>query len=115
MTDTGPNHGGKAAELVARYCDFLLNKSSRLADEEELEDILDDVMTVFRYLDAKDVFQKFYGNMLAKRLVEHVSVSEEAEASLISKLKSACGALYTSKLQKMFQVRWSLMPQAKTL
>jgi len=42
--------------------------------------------------------------MLAKRLVDHLSVSEDAEASMISKLKAACGSLYTSKLQKMFQV-----------
>lgn len=44
-------------------------------------------MVVFHYIDSKDVFQKFYSNMLAKRLVEHLSVSDDAEASMISKLK----------------------------
>ena len=28
------------------------------------------VMTVFKYIEDKDVFQKFYSKMLAKRLVQ---------------------------------------------
>jgi len=103
VTDRGSNQTSKSAELIARYCDFLLKKSSKVSEETELEDILADIMVVFQYLESKDVFQKFYSSMLAKRLVEHLSMSEDAEASMISKLKAACGALYTSKLQKMFQ------------
>ena len=33
-----------------------------------------------------------------------MSASDDAEASMISKLKQACGFEYTSKLQRMFQV-----------
>ena len=60
-------------------------------------------MVVFKYIEDKDVFQKFYGKMLAKRLVQHMSASDDAEASMISKLKQACGFEYTAKLQRMFQ------------
>lgn len=60
-------------------------------------------MVVFKYIEDKDVFQKFYSKMLAKRLVQHMSASDDAEASMISKLKQACGFEYTSKLQRMFQ------------
>lgn len=60
-------------------------------------------MVVFKYIEDKDVFQKFYSKMLAKRLVAHMSASDDAEASMISKLKQACGFEYTSKLQRMFQ------------
>ena len=60
-------------------------------------------MVVFKYIEDKDVFQKFYSKMLAKRLVQHQSASDDAEASMISKLKQACGFEYTSKLQRMFQ------------
>jgi hypothetical protein len=59
-------------------------------------------MTVFKYVEDKDVFQKFYSKMLAKRLVNGSSASDDAEASMISKLKEACGYEYTSKLQRMF-------------
>ena len=36
-----------------------------------------------------------------------MSASDDAEASMISKLKQACGFEYTSKLQRMFQVLFS--------
>lgn len=44
-------------------------------------------MVVFKYLEDKDVFQKFYSKMLAKRLVQHASASDDAEESMISRLK----------------------------
>ena len=44
-------------------------------------------MIVFKYIEDKDVFQRFYSKMLAKRLVHHMSASDDAEASMISKLK----------------------------
>lgn len=44
-------------------------------------------MVVFKYVEDKDVFQKFYSKMLAKRLVYQTSASDDAEASMISKLK----------------------------
>jgi len=60
-------------------------------------------MTVFKYVEDKDVFQKFYSRMLAKRLVYFTSASDDAETSMIGKLKEACGFEYTNKLQRMFQ------------
>jgi len=92
----------KSPELLAKYCDALLKKSSKNPEEAELEDTLNQVMTVFKYIEDKDVFQKFYSKMLAKRLVQGVSASDDAEASMISKLKQACGFEYTNKLQRMF-------------
>ncbi|ELR52741.1 hypothetical protein M91_13908 [Bos mutus] len=93
----------KSPELLAQYCDSLLKKSSKNPEEAELEDTLNHVMTVFKYIDDKDVVQKFYTKMLAKRLVHQNSASDDAEASMVSKLKQACGFEYTSKLQRMFQ------------
>uniref|UniRef100_A0A1B6KV81 Cullin-1 n=1 Tax=Graphocephala atropunctata TaxID=36148 RepID=A0A1B6KV81_9HEMI len=93
----------KSPELLAKFCDLLLKKSSKNPEEAELEDTLNQVMVVFKYIEDKDVFQKFYSKMLARRLVQHMSASDDAEASMISKLKQACGFEYTSKLQRMFQ------------
>jgi cullin 1 len=59
-------------------------------------------MTIFKYVEDKDVFQKFYSKNLAKRLVNGMSASDDAEASMIGQLKEACGYEYTSKLQRMF-------------
>ncbi|ORY39971.1 Cullin-domain-containing protein [Rhizoclosmatium globosum] len=92
----------KSPELLAKFCDSLLKKSSKVSDDKEVEDVLNSIMTVFKYVEDKDVFQKFYSKMLAKRLVNQLSASDDAEASMISKLKEACGFEYTSKLQRMF-------------
>ncbi|KAJ6231235.1 cullin-1 [Anaeramoeba flamelloides] len=89
-------------ELVARFCDVLLKKSSKNPEETELVNTLDKIMVVFKYLEDKDVFQKFYSKMLAKRLIYKTSVSEDAEGTMIGKLKAACGYEWSSKLQRMF-------------
>ena len=93
----------KSPELLAKYTDVLLRKSSTGVEEAELENTLTQIMTVFKYIQDKDVFQKFYSRMLARRLVHSNSNSDDAETSMISKLKEACGFEYTNKLQRMFQ------------
>ncbi|CAF1052602.1 unnamed protein product [Adineta ricciae] len=93
----------KSPELLARYCDALLRKGSKAVEETDLEEKFNEIMIVFNYVEDKDVYQKFYGKMLAKRLVGQLSASDDYEESMISKLKQACGFEYTSKLQRMFQ------------
>ena len=65
------------------------------------EDLLTQ-MLIFKYIEDKDVFQTFYTTKLSKRLIHGVSASDESEASMITKLKEACGFEYTNKLQRMF-------------
>ncbi|KAH9933248.1 Cullin-domain-containing protein [Epithele typhae] len=98
-TGTSSTH---SPELLAKHADALLRKNNKMAEEEDLENALNKVMILFKYIDDKDVFQKFYTNKLSKRLIHGVSASDEAEASMISKLKEACGFEYTNKLQRMF-------------
>lgn len=93
----------KSPELLAKYTDVLLRKSGSGVEESDLDGVLTQIMTVFKYIEDKDVFQKFYSRMLARRLVHSNSSSDDAETSMISKLKEACGFEYTNKLQRMFQ------------
>eukprot|EP00054_Salpingoeca_dolichothecata_P008094 m.46259 g.46259 ORF g.46259 m.46259 type:complete len:754 (-) comp17502_c0_seq1:67-2328(-) len=92
----------KSPELLARHCDSLLKKSSKNAQDDELDNLLNEIMIIFKYIEDKDVFQKFYSKMLAKRLVNFTSASDDAERNMISKLKNTCGNDYTAKLQRMF-------------
>ncbi|KAH9926075.1 Cullin family-domain-containing protein [Amylocystis lapponica] len=92
----------KSPELLAKHADALLRKTNKMAEEEDLEGALNKVMVLFKYIDDKDVFQTYYTTKLSKRLIHGVSASDEAEASMISKLKEACGFEYTNKLQRMF-------------
>lgn len=93
----------KSPELLAKFCDTLLKKGNKLAEDQDMETLLNNVMIIFKYIEAKDVFQKFYTQKLAKRLVNANSADDDAESSMISKLKTACGFDYTCKLQKMVQ------------
>lgn len=100
--DVSQGASNKSPELLAKYTDFLLKKSGT-GEEADLEASLSQIMTVFKYIEDKDVFQKFYSRMLARRLVSTNTSSEDAETSMISKLKEECGFEYTNRLQRMFQ------------
>lgn len=93
----------KTPELLAKYSDHLLKKSKDHPQEQDLEDRLNQIMVVFKYIEDKDVFEKFYSNRLALRIIQQLSASDDAEASMIGKLKQACGFEYTNKLQNMFK------------
>lgn len=70
--------------------------------EEETEQVLDKTIAIFRFVQEKDVFERYYKQHLAKRLLHGRSVSDDAEKQMISKLKIECGYQFTSKLEGMF-------------
>ena len=64
-------------------------------------------MIVFKYIEEKDVFQKFYSKMLAKRLVNQTSASDDAEANMISKFKvSWTNVLYIQTIVYLRNGSW---------
>ncbi|EDW36922.1 GL25796 [Drosophila persimilis] len=90
----------RSAEYVARYCDTLLKKSKTC--EAEIDQKLTNNITIFKYIEDKDVYQKFYSRLLAKRLIHEQSQSMDAEEGMINRLKQACGYEFTNKLHRMF-------------
>lgn len=52
---------------LARYCDNLLKKSAKGMTENEVEDKLTSFITVFKYIDDKDIFQK-----VTRRNMSHI-------------------------------------------
>uniref|UniRef100_A0A0A9YGX7 Cullin-2 n=1 Tax=Lygus hesperus TaxID=30085 RepID=A0A0A9YGX7_LYGHE len=97
-----PKQPCRSPELLAKYCDTLLKKSSKGLSESEIDDRLANSITIFKYIDDKDVFQKFYSRMLARRLIHQQSQSMDAEEAMINRLKQACGYEFTNKLHRMF-------------
>jgi len=89
------------AELLSNFCDNLLKKSGERLSDEALEEKLEKVVRLFGYLSDKDIFAEFYKKQLAKRLLLARSSSDDAERSMIAKLKLRCGAQFTSKLEGM--------------
>lgn len=97
------NGSSKSPELLSKHSDTLLKKSTKSTEEDDMEKQLNLTMTVFKYIEDKDVFLKFYSKSLAKRLVTGTSASDDSELSMISKLKDACGFEYANKLQRMYR------------
>ncbi|GFO38017.1 cullin-2-like, partial [Plakobranchus ocellatus] len=97
-----PNAPNRSPELLAKYCDNLLKKSTKGVGDAELDEKLSGSIIIFKYLDDKDVFQRFYSRMLAKRLIYSQSASMDAEEVMITRLKQACGYEFTNKLHRMF-------------
>lgn len=96
------NADARAASCLAVYVDELLRTGLRGATEGQVKEELQKVIVVFRYLSDKDVFEAFYKQHLAKRLLANRSVSDEAERAMVSELKAECGFQFTTKLEGMF-------------
>merc|ERR1719357_384002 len=71
--------------------------------EQDIELVLDKTMVLFRFLQEKDVFERYYKQHLGRRLLSNKSVSDDSEKNMISKLKTECGCQFTSKLEGMFR------------
>eukprot|EP00004_Rigifila_ramosa_P003165 TRINITY_DN1332_c0_g1_i6.p1 TRINITY_DN1332_c0_g1~~TRINITY_DN1332_c0_g1_i6.p1 ORF type:complete len:739 (+),score=176.85 TRINITY_DN1332_c0_g1_i6:553-2769(+) len=90
----------KSPEYLSLFIDDILRKGT---PDEDLERTLDRSMNLFRFITDKDVFEKYYKQHLAKRLLAGKSSSEESERIMISKLKTECGHQFTCKLEGMFK------------
>eukprot|EP00967_Tisochrysis_lutea_P103264 scaffold155787_cov29-Tisochrysis_lutea.AAC.10 len=81
------NLDSHSPEYLSLFVDELMRKGMRGTSEDEIEVTLDKVVMLFRYLQEKDVFERYYKNHLAKRLLGGRSVSDDVERSMIAKLK----------------------------
>jgi cullin 3 len=97
------NLNPKSPEYLSLFIDDKLKKGVKGMTEQEIEQVLDKTMVLFRYLQEKDVFERYYKQHLAKRLLLNKSVSDDSEKNMISKLKTECGCQFTSKLEGMFK------------
>merc|ERR1712176_468085 len=93
----------RSAQYLSLYTDALLRKHANKMSENEVLSKLDDVITIFKYLSDKDIFEDFYKQHLASRLLHTKSHSDHFEKVMIAKLKTECGHQYTSKLEGMFK------------
>ena len=86
-------------ELLAKQADQSLRKVQ--SDYDLLQLNLRNVLTLFKYVQDKDIFHKVYSKGLCKRLLFNASMVE-MEQWMVSQLKELCGYEYTSKLQRLY-------------
>ncbi|XP_010529158.1 PREDICTED: cullin-4 [Tarenaya hassleriana] len=88
------------------FLDEKLRAGNKGTSEEELENMLEKVLVLFRFIQGKDVFEAFYKKDLAKRLLNsHFSPSCRSLRlrTVLSFLKTECGSQFTNKLEGMFK------------
>ncbi|KAL6702853.1 hypothetical protein ACN47E_000880 [Coniothyrium glycines] len=119
----------KTGEMIAKYVDMLLrggakaipaqlsrktekpavpdaeedNEDAVFDEDTEVNNQLDQVLDLFRFVHGKAVFEAFYKKDLARRLLMGRSASADAERSMLSRLKIECGAGFTANLEQMFR------------
>jgi len=93
----------RSPEFLSLFIDDCLKRGLKGKNDEEIETMLDKVMILFRFLQDRDVFERYYKSHLAKRLLLSRSLSDDSERSLIQKLKVECGNQFTSKIEGMFR------------
>ena len=69
------NLSQRTPEYISLFMDDRLRRGVKGASDEDVEATLDKVMMLFRYLAEKDVFEKYYKQHLAKRLLSGRAVS----------------------------------------
>ncbi|KAI8901079.1 Cullin-domain-containing protein [Globomyces pollinis-pini] len=96
------NDNPKSAEYISLYIDHSLRQQSKGKLEEEFDTLSDKAIAIFRFLKEKDMFERYYKQHLSKRLLYVKNISEDAEKTMIGKLKLECGYQFTAKLEGMF-------------
>lgn len=81
------SRGSMPAKLLAKSIDVVLRTGNTRMTDAELDTKLDQMFQLFRFIQGKDVFEAFYKQSLAKRLLLSRSASYDSERSMITKLK----------------------------
>lgn len=93
------NKNAKLPEYLSLYIDDNIKKTSDKS-EEYMENMMNKAITIFRFIKDKDLFEKYYKNHLAKRLLKNPT---DYERTLIAKFKNEIGSTFTSKFEGMFR------------
>jgi cullin 3 len=97
------NENEKTARSLVMYLDDQFKKEFKNNTEVEISEKIDKIIQIFKFLKNKDMFESFYKNSLAKRLLDSRRILEDAEREVIKKLKEECGFQFTQRLEVMFK------------
>mmetsp|Transcript_41719 Transcript_41719/g.117933 ORF Transcript_41719/g.117933 Transcript_41719/m.117933 type:complete len:751 (-) Transcript_41719:296-2548(-) len=96
------NKDTRCAKYTAIFCDHELKKGLKGRSEDEMVSLVNQVVSLFAHLKDKDIFLDVYKRALSRRLLNKLSVSNDAEDAFIQKLKVECGQQAIQKLASMF-------------
>eukprot|EP00049_Salpingoeca_infusionum_P008577 m.142202 g.142202 ORF g.142202 m.142202 type:complete len:734 (-) comp14052_c0_seq1:249-2450(-) len=91
------------AEYLARAFDDILKNSEKTMTGDEARTSVKELMRLFKMLDDRDIFERYYKQQLARRLLLNKSASDELERFVLQLLRAECGHSFTQKLEGMFK------------
>ena len=93
----------RGSEYISLFIDENMRKHIRTMTEDEIDKMLEKAITLLRYIQDKDLFERYYKKHLARRLLMDKSASLEIEKQMISRMKIELGNTFTAKLEGMFK------------
>ncbi|OBT57897.1 hypothetical protein VE04_02033 [Pseudogymnoascus sp. 24MN13] len=93
----------RSSEYISLFVDVNLKSGIKGRTEAEVDAVLDKATTLLRYVQDKDMFERYYKKHLARRLLHGKSESAEVEKQMISRMKQEVGNYFTTKLEGMFK------------
>ena len=89
------------ARQLANYVDFCMSTYFKGKNEEDINNILNEIMGLFKYLNHKISFQKESNKKLSERLLKKKSLSIQTEKGFITELKKEAGESFVTTMKAM--------------
>ena len=93
----------RSSEYLSLFFDENMKKGIKGKTENEVDSLLDRGITLLRFIQDKDLFERYYKKHLSKRLLMKRSISMDAERQMISKMKMEVGNTFTQRIEAMFK------------
>jgi len=93
----------RPARYLSSHADSLLRTGFEKMNDRDTMQAMDDIITIFKYINDKDIFEDVYKQHLAQRLLHEKSQSDANEKTMLAKFKAECGHQFTSKMEGMFK------------
>jgi cullin 3 len=97
------NINTRSAEYLSLFLDENLKKGVKGKSDDEIDSLLNDGITLLRYIRDKDLFETYYKKHLSRRLLMKRSASMDVERQMIAKMKMEVGNTFTQRLEAMFK------------
>ncbi|KAH0538302.1 hypothetical protein FGG08_005076 [Glutinoglossum americanum] len=97
------NEFQRSSEYISLFIDENLKRGLKDKTENEVDAVLEKAITLLRYIQDKDLFERYYKKHLSRRLLMGKSVGGDVEKQMISRMKLELGNHFTQKLEGMFK------------
>lgn len=93
----------RSSEYISLFIDENMKKGIKGKTEHEVDQVLEKAITLLKYVQDKDMFERYYKKHLCRRLLMNKSISVDVEKQMIGRMKIELGNAFTSKMEAMFK------------